>query len=242
MNEAEWLTCDSPKLIIEYLEARAYGRKLRLFAGACCRRIWKYLKRKDLRLMVEVSERYADGLATNDELDAADRKAGSAFAEVQWAAESDVDTNPARAAQWLAKPFTYGVAEQAAATFAAIARDRDYKSRQRKRTDGQPEPWEQVNNVYREAEFTEEQHQLLLLKDIFGNPFRPVAFDPSWRTTTVVALAQQMYDSRDFMPMPILADALQDAGCENVDILAHCRGEGPHVRGCWVVDLVLGKE
>jgi hypothetical protein len=81
-----------------------------------------------------------------------------------------------------------------------------------------------------------------LLRDIFGNPFRPVAFDPAWRTPTAVALAQQMYESRDFSAMPILADALQDAGCDCDDILAHCRGTGPHVRGCWVVDAVLGKE
>jgi hypothetical protein len=81
-----------------------------------------------------------------------------------------------------------------------------------------------------------------LIREIFGNPFRPVAFSPEWRTDTAVMLAQQMYDSRDFSAMPILADALQDAGCDNQDILQHCRGDGPHVRGCWVVDLVLGKE
>lgn len=81
-----------------------------------------------------------------------------------------------------------------------------------------------------------------LIRDVFGNPFRPVTLDPSWRTSTVLALAQQMYDSRDFSDMPILADALQDASCENADILNHCRGDGPHVRGCWVVDLILGKE
>jgi hypothetical protein len=80
-----------------------------------------------------------------------------------------------------------------------------------------------------------------LFRDIFGNPFRSVTFDPEWRTSTAVALAQQMYDSRDFSAMPILADSLQDAGCENADVLDHCRGPGPHVRGCWVVDLVLGK-
>jgi hypothetical protein len=69
-----------------------------------------------------------------------------------------------------------------------------------------------------------------------------VIFDPAWRTSTAVALATQMYDSRDFSIMPILADALQDAGCDNDDILAHCRDpQGTHVRGCWVVDLVLGK-
>jgi hypothetical protein len=81
-----------------------------------------------------------------------------------------------------------------------------------------------------------------LLRDIIGNPFRPVAFSPEWRTDTALSLAGQMYDSRDFGAMPILADALQDAGCEDEDILNHCRGNGPHVRGCWVVDLVLGKE
>jgi hypothetical protein len=81
-----------------------------------------------------------------------------------------------------------------------------------------------------------------LFRDIFGNPFRPVSFLSEWRTSTAVTLAQQMYDSRDFSAMSILADALQDAGCDSADILDHCRGPGPHVRGCWVVDLVLGKE
>jgi hypothetical protein len=81
-----------------------------------------------------------------------------------------------------------------------------------------------------------------LFRDIFGNPFRPVALSPAWRTDTAVSLAGQMYESRDFSAMPILADALQDAGCDNEHILAHCRGPGPHVRGCWVIDLVLGKE
>ncbi len=79
-------------------------------------------------------------------------------------------------------------------------------------------------------------------RDVTGNPFRPVAVDPAWRTATAVGIAQAIYDDRAFDRLPILADALQDAGCENADILAHCRGDGPHVRGCWVVDLVLGKE
>jgi hypothetical protein len=81
-----------------------------------------------------------------------------------------------------------------------------------------------------------------LLRDIFGNPFRPATLDRAWLTSTVTALASQMYESRDFTAMPILADALQDAGCDSEDVLGHCRGPGPHVRGCWVVDLVLGKE
>jgi hypothetical protein len=81
-----------------------------------------------------------------------------------------------------------------------------------------------------------------LLRDVFGNPFRSVTFSPSWRTDTAVSLAKQMYESRDFSAMPILADALQDAGCDNDEVLSHCRdAEQPHVRGCWVVDGVLGK-
>ena len=81
----------------------------------------------------------------------------------------------------------------------------------------------------------------VLLRDIFGNPFRPVAFDPSWGSSAALGLAWSMYESRDFAAMPILADALEESGCESADILSHCRGPGPHVRGCWVVDLVLGK-
>ena len=90
------------------------------------------------------------------------------------------------------------------------------------------------------------RHEQLLsvqpLRDIFGNPFRPVALAPAWRTDTAVSLARAMYESREFSAMPILADALQDAGCDEPAILDHCRQPGEHVRGCWVVDLVLGKE
>ncbi len=85
--------------------------------------------------------------------------------------------------------------------------------------------------------------QCALIRDIFGNPFRPVVFSADWRSTDAVAIARTMYESRDFGAMPILADALQDAGCDNEDILSHCRDTNQtHVRGCWVVDLVLGKD
>ena len=90
--------------------------------------------------------------------------------------------------------------------------------------------------------------QLGTLYDIFGNPFRPVLIHPSWLTTTPLRLAQAAYDDRqlpsglfDLQKLAILADALEEAGCTDAEILAHCRGPGPHVRGCWVVDLLLGK-
>jgi hypothetical protein len=84
--------------------------------------------------------------------------------------------------------------------------------------------------------------QVPLLHDIFGNPFRPVTADPTWLTSTAVALARTIYEERAFDRLPILADALEDAGCDNAELLAHCRGEGLHVHGCWAVDLVIGKE
>jgi hypothetical protein len=78
-----------------------------------------------------------------------------------------------------------------------------------------------------------------LLRDIVGNPFRPVSADPRWLTSSVIDLARAMYESRDFAAMPILADALEEAGCDSPDILAHCRRGGTHIRGCWAVDLAL---
>lgn len=81
-----------------------------------------------------------------------------------------------------------------------------------------------------------------LIQDIFSNRFHPIPFEPAWRTNTVVSLSRIAYETREFAAMPILADALQDAGCDNSDILDHCRGNCPHTRGCWVVDLILGKQ
>jgi hypothetical protein len=89
---------------------------------------------------------------------------------------------------------------------------------------------------------SEQECQAGVIRCIFGNPFRPVTIDPCWSTRTVTALAQAIYTDRAFDRLPILADALEDAGCTAADILAHCRGSGEHVRGCWVVDLLTGRE
>jgi len=95
---------------------------------------------------------------------------------------------------------------------------------------------------WQEVQAGERTAQAALLRDIFGNPFRPVAVDPAWLIPTVTFLARMIYEERSFDQMPDLADALEAAGCANEEILAHCRGPGEHVRGCWVVDLILGKE
>jgi hypothetical protein len=97
-------------------------------------------------------------------------------------------------------------------------------------------------NALGEISPAEKEPYSVIFRDVFGNPFRPVVLEQNWLTPRVVALAQRIYDNRAFDPLPILADALEESGCTNADILTHCREPGPHVRGCWVIDLLTGKE
>jgi len=99
------------------------------------------------------------------------------------------------------------------------------------------------------ADEEDEEASCRIVRDLFGNPFRPGAIAPSWLTPTVLALAQAAYHNRilpagtlDNAQLAVLADALEDACCDNSDILNHLRQPGVHVRGCWVVDRLLGKE
>src|SRR5262249_35133680 len=103
--------------------------------------------------------------------------------------------------------------------------------------EGEGRDWQAAQNA-------ELAHQCDVLRDLFGNPFRIVRFDPGWRTWNdgaIVGIARRIYDERAFADLPILADALEEAGCTEVDILAHCREPGVHVRGCWVLDWLLGR-
>ena len=93
-----------------------------------------------------------------------------------------------------------------------------------------------------EREAEERAYQAALVREIFGDPFPPPAFDPTWRTLDVTTLAAGIGEGREFDRMPILADALEEAGCSDAALLGHCRGPGPHAPGCWVLDRVLGKE
>jgi hypothetical protein len=105
----------------------------------------------------------------------------------------------------------------------------------------QPVPLAAAREITRETQHLVRREQCELMRCLFPNPFRPVSFADSWLSETVVALASAIYAERAIDRLPILADALEEAGCDHPDILAHCRGTGPHVRGCWVVGLVLGK-
>jgi hypothetical protein len=215
MTEEEWLTCDQPQAMLDSLPDGVSERKLRLFACACCRRVWRLLSDARSKGAVEIAERHADGQATLDELEKSAREAWDASLHTHEAA-----LHSSRAAWCAAETSPHFCAREAAAdAVAATVCDPD-----------DPE--------------AEEAAQAALLHDIFGNPFRAVALAPSWlawNDRAVLKLAQAIYNDRRFGDLRILADALEDAGCDNAEILAHCRSGGEHVRGCWVVDLLLNK-
>jgi hypothetical protein len=245
MTEAEWLACEDPIELLRpiWTSARGSERHLRLFAVACCRRSSAWFPTPEYHGALVTAEQYADGLVCENDL-IAERKAFPQERDLRVAAES-ITTLPNLAAAAYHAARAVGealagnphhdaycfridqVAFRVARATAHAAETRDGESTEDTLTFVYYQIWKSLG---------------VLVREVFGNPFRPPTFSQEWRTDTALALARQMYESRDFGAMPILADALQDAGCASEGLLAHCRGPGPHVRGCWVVDLVLGKQ
>ena len=243
MTEEEWLECTDPQKMLELFAGKTSERKLRLFACACCRRIESNLREKRSRWIIEVSERYADGRATRERLDSAWANADIAFQSIHLSGEGEVEQNAAQAVLGLGVNRDVNeVMEFAAATFGAVARGNAYERIWQTHGSNNDERVAKDDAIRVVAANAERNLQAVLLRDILGNPFRPVTIDPRWLTSTVVDLAIAIYQERAFDRMPILADALMDAGCDDEEIISHCRGEGPHVRGCWVVDLLTGRE
>ncbi|MCI0704909.1 MAG: hypothetical protein L0241_27940 [Planctomycetia bacterium] len=229
--------------MLETLRDAANQRKFRLFASACCRRLTPHFKDECSLRMVEISDLFADDQVSLDELNAAFDEAAVAQEAIHLEGGDAVDQASAEAVLGLREGLEIGqvfegVDEVAGALASAAVWELIHRpGRHWRETEAE---CQEVEEAGASKEFAV---LAILLRDIFGNPFQPVAPNPAWRTDTVLALARQMYESRDFSAMPILADALQDAGCDNEDVLNHCRDTNqPHVRGCWVVDLVLGKE
>jgi hypothetical protein len=234
MNATEWVRATDPDPMLKAVQVKQHRRAVRLFSCACCRRLSSFLPPESLA-SAEVAERFADGLASRLELDHAHAAANGAVlslprdwlwpvTRLRYATGAAAQCSKGVAAT---TPGAAAIADQAAQAVAihiAIAvPDREFT-----RT--------------RDATYTAERAaQAAIAREIFGNPFRPDGFSPAWRTDTVLVLARLIYESCDFGALPILADALQDAGCEDHELLAHCREPGAHVRGCWVLDLVLGK-
>jgi hypothetical protein len=225
MTEAEWLACDDPRLMLKYLWLKVSDRKLRLFACACCRRVWSRLTDELAREAVEVAERYADGRATAAELRGIRDRAIPVLDENALRASFDTLHRDRRFAFSAA---VFAVGDRAGGAFNAALF---------------------AVPAIAGADEGERTVQCNLLRDIFGNPFRPMNVDPDWLTPTVTSLATAAYEERelpsghlDAARLGVLADALEDAGCDNAEMLGHLRGLGWHVRGCWALDLLLGKE
>lgn len=221
MTEAEWLTCDDPNRMLEFLWGKASDRKARLFACACCRDQWgRFPPENDERRALEVCELYADGLVAPQDFSLTEERAPIWVRMALWA-------TPFNAAQATANRMASRVRETATDPYVFVERDG------RTEVHVSPEGKLLAAPVY--------VRQCGFLRDIFCNPLRPIDADPRWLTSTVRDLAHAIYDYRAYDCFPILADALEDAGSDNADVLAHCRSDGPHVKGCWVVDMVLGK-
>ena len=237
MNEAEWLACPHLIYLTEFLlRNRGEHRKLRLFAAACCRRVWSLLCWDAAKHVVELSEAYADGQVTEAELRLAHADPQFKDLEFQERGVADAGTqlsmrvlSAINAARLLGDPYyeqscgAYIVAQETSLDPAGDYHPKDHKL---------------GRGIMRDDVAYAEQEKLL--REIVGNPFRR-AFDAAWRTRSAVGTASKMYDERNFTDMPILGDALEEAGCDDTNILAHCRNPTGHVRGCWVVDLVLGR-
>src|SRR5262245_9901170 len=224
MSEEEWLACAEPNQMCDFLWSNASDRKLRLFACACCRQVEFHLWGGEWsHRAITVAEKYADQFTTRTELEAAQTAVENqlelyhdepVYDASFWACNSDM-TEGAWLCAFYAANCSVRVIEYGTQDFDAKCKS--------------------LRNKTLLAQAT-------VLRDIFGNPFRPVSVDPAWLTSDVLALARGIYDERAFDRMPILADALQDAGCTNDDILSHCRDtSAPHARGCWVVDRILNK-
>jgi hypothetical protein len=234
VTEADWLAGTDPAPMLDYLRDRVGDRQLRLFVVDCCWRVWPQLQDERSRRAVIVSERYADGLADKKELARARKEARTAGWNAAAARARQVSWNGPAFIAWCSTRETIASAAKESArscAWHATAKRTDLLSRF--------PAWE-VGDLDGER-----RRQVAVLHCIVGNPFRAARIDPAWlvwNESVALKLVRGVDEERAFDRLPILADALEDAGCDNADILAHCRGPGPHVRGCWVVDLLLGKE
>jgi hypothetical protein len=246
MTEKESPAINSPCDMLDWHGENVSSRKLRLLGVAFCRHIWSLFSEPDLINAVNTAELFADSLAKSEAL-------SQAHETVRQRVREFIPTGPRfRSAQEAT------VIETAWA--AALISEIDLHHRSvRKASDSLISACSHAQipsadwGTSTGDSFFEEKSEIIrgehgaLVLDVFGNPFRPVALDPRWLTSTVVDLARSIYkaDPRQagghLTNLPILADALMDAGCDDEELLAHCRSDGPHVRGCWAVDLILGK-
>lgn len=216
MTEAEWLVTDDPwKLLHAVQGSRPSERKVRLFNAAVCRRFWDRLPEASRAILSE-SERLADGLArSKGEMDLCHRAnevVGALFDR----------RYPTK--QYPSDEVRIQRDAAAAVCYAVIP----------------SELWGAVSYFW-DLMPSEKVPHSVIIRDVFGNPFRSMSVEPALRTPEVITLAELIYDGRAFDRMPLLGDVLEGVGCDSSDVIAHCRSQAEHARGCWVVDAVLRK-
>ncbi len=243
MTEAEWLACSDPEIMLSFLRVGsgraklrrhlsrpACERKLRLFIVACCRRIWPLISDPRSRQAVEKSEQFADGLTDEAMLNTAHQEAVATYTALR-TTEKVVDYCAACPPVEASRVFGRGGAVFYACVYAA-----EVASMASACIGTNDEGIPQYDS---KIIADEKEYQADLIRDIFGNPFHPLAIDSAWRSGTVVGLARTIYRECKYDRMADLADALASAGCDQQALLAHCHQDALHVRGCWLVDQIL---
>jgi hypothetical protein len=224
MTEQQWLDCTDPTPMLELLRGKVSERKWRLLACACCRRVWHLLRDPRHRAAVVAAERLADGEITPEEMvPVADDSYSATFHRA---------------------PYKGGAAHLLVRHFSSYDDwDETYRCPPLDNTAMA------AGMVAGRLRAKERATQAAMLRCIFGNPFHPLTIDPVWLTPTVTNLAAAAYEERtlpsgelDPASLAVLDDALLDAGCAEAAVIDHLRGPGPHVRGCFVIDLLIGKE
>jgi hypothetical protein len=248
VTEADYYTCTDTQELLRFLQGRASDRKLRLFAVACLRRVWSLLRDERSRQAVEVAERVAEGRASPADLIQVEAEAEAVHESTRPAAEEARRSNGLRLRSGVIGLPAGDAIAISCATLAVAGACRGKAAE----AAGQA-AYGVTMTVMRataplglgeaawDASWSEvDEANAALLRDLFGPlPFRPVHIDPTWRTPAVLALANTIYDERRWAEMPILGDALSEAGCTDAEVLDHCRGPAEHARGCWLIDLVL---
>jgi hypothetical protein len=252
MTESEWLACDDLEPLLGSLHARGAFRKLRLFACACCRRLDRLLDQTGLGALLDRLERWADETGATRTLLALHRDILSREGTYEpgtpprllvralgSAALVSITGTDAHNAAWLVRAAEQVLAQETDEANALVEEwSHDLGGPPRLEADRYAAGLDDYAACI--AEVTRDE-QLRLLRCIAGNPFEPARADPAWREWqhgTVVGLARTIYEEPAFEQMPVLADALEDAGCTNEAILAHCRQDTAHARGCWVLDML----
>jgi hypothetical protein len=244
MSSERWAIAGLPEML-DLAAGHASARKLDLFNIWCCQVLRPYLRDHRSITASRFAERHVDEPRGENAADREAVKHAAHEAVLELTSWANAAGHPAEYRRRRVYAQAAHVADQ---TVSATGRNRGVLANSKHTAhvfawandDGRdPLIGQEGEDGLTEVHFRKQE---AIFREIVGNPFAPVEFDPRWRTSDVIGLAWAIYDERAFARLPILSDALMDAGCEDEAILTHCRTPNIHVRGCWLVDLILGQK